>query len=67
MQVTAALNAEEQGLLAARNGLEGLAGLLLQHETITCLRSFLTALHGDSILIHLVRLNVVTLSGFNTV
>lgn len=46
VQVTAALNAEEQGLLAARNGLEGLAGLLLQHDTIACLRSFLTALHG---------------------
>ena len=43
-QVTAAVNAEEQDLLAARNGLEGLAGLMLQHETLTCLRSFLTAL-----------------------
>ncbi|KAK9860434.1 hypothetical protein WJX84_003222 [Apatococcus fuscideae] len=45
-EVTAALNAEEQGLLAARNGLEGLAGLLLQHETLACLRSFLAAFHG---------------------
>ena len=46
MQVTAVLNAEEQGLLTARNGLEGLAGLLLQHETLACLRSFLSAFHG---------------------
>ena len=46
MQVTAALNEEEQGLLSARNGLEGLAGLVLQHDTIACLRSFLTAFHG---------------------
>ncbi len=46
MQVTAVLNVKEQGLLAARNGLEGLAGLLLQHDAILCLRSFLQALRG---------------------